>query len=131
MAEEVEVIKLKIEGNYKTHSVKSNKAVDVTFQLPYSELINYIKSLQMLNENVTVAGKIGADKKPIKLGTFMIKNLNIDNDGEGKLKLNSLLDHIDSGNLNEIAERSDEPLMLLLKAEVENEQFEQQELIED
>lgn len=120
MAEET--VKIKAEGKYSTHSVKANKNVDITFKMPYSELTNYIKTIQMLNENVILAGKIGTDKKPIKLGTFMVSNISVDRDGQGTLKFNSQLDFVDANNLNDLASRNDEPLILLLKATIDLEE---------
>src|SRR5690606_37656248 len=95
------------------------KSVNVQFKMPYTELTNYIQSVQMLNENVTVAARIGADKKPIKLGSYQINTINIDRDGECKLKFNSQLDFVDASNLNELAGRTDEPLMVLMKANID------------
>lgn len=117
-----ETVKLKFEARYANHSVKQNKAVDLTIKMRYSELPEYIKTIQMLNENVTVAGKIGADKKPVKLGTFMVHNIGIDREGDGTLKLNSQLDHVNANNINELAARNDEPLILLLKADIDVEE---------
>jgi len=117
----METIKVKTEGTYFAHNVKQNKSIDLTFKVPYSELTNYIKSIQMLNENVDVGAKIGADK-PINLGSFMIKNINIDNDGEGKIKLNSQLDFVDPDKINELASKNDEPLMILFKCSVDVEE---------
>lgn len=121
------VVKMKTEAKYNGHDVKPNKAVNVNFKAPYAELKNYIQSIQLLNENVTIAAKIGSDKKPIKLGTFMINNINIDRDGEGKFKFNSMIESAELANLNEIAERNDEPLVLLLKADIDIDDDEDQE----
>lgn len=115
----MEEVKVKFEGKYQTHNIKSNQAIDITIKMSYSELTQYVQTLQMLNENVTLVSKIGTTK-PKKLGTFMIKNLNIDGDGEGKLKLNSQLDFVDDLAINELAKRSDEPLMVLMKASIED-----------
>lgn len=122
-----ETVKIKTEGKYFNHSVKQNKAIDVTFKLPYTELRNYIGTIQMLNENVMIAGKIGADKKPIKLGTFMVHNISVDRDGQGTLKFNSMLDHVDANAINDLASRNDEPLMILLKADIELEEEDESE----
>jgi len=124
----METIKVKTEGTYFAHNVKQNKSIDLTFKVPYSELTNYIKSIQMLNENVDVGAKIGADK-PINLGSFMIKNINIDNDGEGKIKLNSQLDFVDSDKINELASKNDEPLMILFKCSVDVEEEIEEETV--
>lgn len=112
-------VKIKFEAKYQTHNVKSNKSIDVTFKMSYSELTQYLQTIQMLNENVLVASKIGADK-PRKLGTFMISNLNVGGDGEGKLKINSQLDYVDGIAIQELAEKADEPLILLMKADIED-----------
>lgn len=119
-------VSIKTEAEYFNHGVKANRSIDIVFKTPYSELVNVIKSLQMLNENVIVGARIGTDK-PIRLGSFMVKNLNIDNDGEAKLKLNSQTDFVELGNINELVTRSDEPLTLLLKAEIEEEDNEEDE----
>lgn len=121
----METVKVKTEARYSTHSVKQNKAVDITFKMPYHELTKYIQTIQMLNENVTTAIKVGTDKKPIKLGTFMVHNLGIDRDGQGTLKLNSQLDFVDANAINEVAARNDEPCILLLKADIELEDAEE------
>lgn len=124
-------VKLKSEGKYVDHSVKANKALTLQFKMPYAELTNYIQSIQMLNENVTVAVKIGADKKPLILGTFMVHNLNIDRDGEGKIKFNSLLEHINANHVNTLAERNDEPLHILLKADIDVDDDDDEDLPDD
>lgn len=126
----MEIVKVKTEARYVSHDVKSNKAINITFKMPYSELTRYIQTIQMLNENILVGCKIGASK-PIKLGTFMLQNLNIDRDGEGKLKLNSQLDFVEMDNVNELAMRNDEPIFLLLKAEVDLEEAEEVEEVEE
>lgn len=115
----METVKIKTEAKYVSHDVKQNKSINVNFKMPYSELTNYIQSIQMLNENITLAGKIGSDKKPLKFGMFSLNNINIDRDGEGKIKFNSQLDFVESQNINELANRNDEPLILFLKAEID------------
>lgn len=127
--QKMEIVKIKFEGQYVNHDVKANKAVNVQFKMPYSELSQYIQTIQMLNENVTVGAKIGADKKPINLGTYMVQSINIDRDGEGKIKFNSQLDAVDANALNDLAIRNDEPLMIMLKAniDVEEEAAEEEE----
>lgn len=86
-------------AKYNGHSIKTNKAVDLTLKFSYEELPNYIKLIQFLNENVTVTIKRG-DNKPQKLGTFMVKEIKIDHDGEGQIKFNSMMDYIEPDELN-------------------------------
>jgi len=123
----MQVIKVKTEGRYTSHNVKANKSIDVTFKMPYTELTNYIQSLQMLNEDVTLAGKIGADKKPLKLGIFMVQKVTVDNDGEGTIKFNSQLDYVEPKNINELASRNDEPLFIFMKATIDIDESELEE----
>ncbi len=86
-------------AKYNGHSIKTNKAVDLGLKFSYEELTNYIKLIQFLNENVTITIKRG-DQKPQRLGTFMVKEIKIDHDGEGILKFNSMMDHIEPDELN-------------------------------
>lgn len=113
------VVKVKTEASYAGHDVKQNKAVNVTFKMPYTELKNYVGSIQLLNENTTVAVKIGSDK-PMNLGTFLFNGLTISRDGDGTLKFNSQTSAVDLENINDLAVRNDEPMFLLLKADVED-----------
>jgi len=111
-------IKVKAVGKYHGHSVKPNGAVDLSFKLPYDELTSVVKTLQMLNVNITIMAKI-EDDKPIKLGMLMLKNVTIDHDGEAVLKFNSQLDYVEADNINDLAKT--ERFTLLMKAEIEAE----------
>lgn len=113
-------VKVITEGVYVSHGVKKNKSIDLVIKAPYSELRNYIQTIQMLNENVDVSVKIGSDK-PVLLGSFMISNINVDNDGEGKVRLNSQLDFVNANEINTLASRSDEPLKVLFKCKIDSE----------
>lgn len=106
-------------GKYKGHSIRDNKAVDLTLVFMYSELPDYIKCIQLLNENVLVGVKVG-DEKPFKLGSFMIKSIGIDHDGQGTIKFNSMLDYAEANNINLIV--GEEQFKVLFKAEIEVEE---------
>ena len=121
------LVKVITEGTYQNHNVKNNKAVTIILKAPYSEMRNYLLSVQLINENTDIGVKIGSDKKPLKLGNFMFHGLNIDRDGEAKLTWNSLIEHTEMNNLNELASRSEEPLKFLFKAEIEDEEVEDEE----
>ena len=91
---------LKVKGiaKYNGHNVKVNKSIDLGLKFTYDELKNYIKLIQLLNENVKIKVKIGSNETKM-LGTFMIKEIKIDHDGEGVIKFNSMIDYAE---LNEI-----------------------------
>ena len=110
-------VKFVVEGSYNGHNIKANKSIDISFKFSYGELINVVKLLQLLNENVLIGVKVGAKAKPKALGTFMIKDLKIDGDGESTVKFNSLLDHVEAENLNDLA---GENLFIMFKATVED-----------
>jgi hypothetical protein len=110
-------VKIKLLGNYNGHNIKSNKSIDLNLKMPYDELTNYIQLVQLLNENITVYFKIGKEK-PKKIGLFMIKDLKIDGDGEGKLKLNSLLDYVEISSVNNLATNTEEILKFLFVAKI-------------
>lgn len=111
----METVKIKCVGKYKTHSIRANKNVDVVFDCNYDELVNYIQLSQLLNENVDIAIKIEKNK-PFKLGMFMVKEIKINSDGSGILRFNSQLDYVEANNLNIL---SGELLQILFKADIE------------
>ena len=94
-------VKVKAVGLYAGHSVKVNKAVDLGLKFNYDELQNYIQTIQMLNENVTLYVKLG-DKKAQKIGMFTIKEIKIDKDGKGVLRFNSQIDYVEVDALNNL-----------------------------
>ena len=110
-------IDIKVNGQYNGHNIKPNGAVDVSLKFEYGELVNYIKLLQLLNENIVIAVKAGADK-PKELGMFMLKDMKIGGDGEGVVKFNSSLDYVEADNLNGLIS---EILTVRFKAEIEEE----------
>jgi hypothetical protein len=52
----------------------------------------------------------------------MITNISVDRDGQGTMRFNSLLDHVESPALNDLASRNDEPMVLFLKADIDVEE---------
>lgn len=115
MAKEV---KIKTIANYNGHNVKANKSVDISFKFSYGDLVEYIKVIQMLNENVEIIVK-QLDSKPQKLGIFMVKDIRIDHDGEGTIKFNSMVDQAEVQLMHLLA--NDEQFKILLKAKIEEE----------
>lgn len=86
-------------ASYNGHSIKTNKNVDLAFKFRYDELVNYIQLIQYLNEDVTVIAKV-EDQPAKKLGSFRVKEIKIDNDGEGIVKFNSMLDYVNADDIN-------------------------------
>ena len=91
-------LKVKTLATYNGHSIKNNKAIDLNLRFTYDELPSYIQLIQFLNENTALKIKRG-DQESQNLGTFMIKEIKIDNDGEGLIKFNSMTDY---ANVDEI-----------------------------
>jgi hypothetical protein len=120
--EKVEV-KVKAIGEYAGHSIKSNKSIDINFKCNYDQLTNYVQLIQLLNENVDIVIRI-EKQKPFKLGMFMVKQIVIGSDGQGTLKFNSQLDYVEKNNLNDL---SGELLQLMFKANVEEEDEDEEE----
>ena len=117
-------VKVGMVGTYNGHSLKQSGSVDLTFKCPYSELTEYIKSIQMLNNDVSIMVKL-AGEKPLKLGMFRIKEIRVDGDGEGTLKFNSINDYVEVNNLNKIITK--EPFKIRLRSDVEIEEEEENE----
>jgi hypothetical protein len=112
-------VKIKIVGKYNGHEIKPNKAVNLKFNFEYSELVECIKLHQLVNENIEVLAKIG-DAKPIKLGTYMLDKYECDKNGECKLKLNSITDHVESNNLNILSDEPTKAINVLFRAEIDD-----------
>lgn len=93
--------KVALVGNYGGHSVKINKIVSLNLKFPYSEIVNYVKTLQFISENITVKTRIG-DGKPRQIGIFSFNGLKIDRDGEAVITLNSTHDCVEMQNLDEL-----------------------------
>lgn len=109
-------VKTKAIAKYNGHSIKTNKTVDISFKFAYEELPNYIQMVQFLNENVEITVKQN-DKKAQKLGTFMVKEIKVDHDGEGIVKFTSMVDHVEANEINDLV--STEPFKIMFSADVE------------
>ena len=116
-------IKVRQVVTYGGHSLKANGAVDFTLKSAYSELVNTIKLMQMLNNDVEIKAKLPG-KKAMKLGSFRIKQIVIDGDGESILKFNGLNDHIEMDNLNLLPLNTDDDkeFAVMMEAEIEEEE---------
>jgi hypothetical protein len=110
------IVKVKGLCKYNGHSIKNNRAVDLSLVFAYDELPNYIKLVQLLNEHIDVSVKIG-DQEVEKIGNFMIRAINIDHDGQGVIKLNSQMDHVEADLINNLVS---ETFKILFVADVED-----------
>lgn len=121
-------IKVKEVVRYDGHNVSANGSVNFNLKAGYSELVNSIKLMQMLNNDVTIKAKV-PDQKPMKLGIFRVKQVVIDGDGESKLKFNGLNDYIEMDNLNLLPLNSDDnkEFVVMMEADVEEEDEENSE----
>lgn len=116
------IVKIKEVVTYAGHSLKASGAVDFTLKAAYSELPNSIKLIQLLNNDVDIKAKLPGSK-PMKLGMFRIKQIQIDGDGESVLKFNGLNDYIEMDNLNLLPLNKDDnkEFQILAEAEIEME----------
>ncbi|MBO5743911.1 MAG: hypothetical protein J6R68_06485 [Clostridia bacterium] len=117
------IIKIKEVVTYGGHSLSANGSVNLTLKAAYSELSKTIQAMQMLNNDIDIKAKMpGANA--IKLGSFRIKQIVVDGDGESVLKFNGLNDYIEMDNLNLLPLNSDDnkEFAVLLAAEIEEEE---------
>lgn len=121
------IVKVKQVVKYDGHSLSSNGSVNFKLRASYSELVNSIKLMQMLNNDVIVKAKIpGA--KVMKLGIFRIKQIVFDGDGESKITFNGLNDFIEMDNLNLLPLKNSEEtneFQVLYESNVEDEENEE------
>ncbi len=101
------IVKVKQVVTYGGHSITAKGIINFTLKADYSELVNTIKLMQMLNNDINIKAKL-PDKKAIALGSFRIKQINIDSDGESFIKFTGLSDYIETDNLNQMPLESDD-----------------------
>ncbi len=109
-------IKIKSIATYNGHNVRPNKSVDISFKFEYSELTKYITLVQLLNENISISVK-KHDEPVTKLGTFLLKDMKIDHDGESVIKFNSMTDQSEVQVMHTLT--GDEPFRIMFEAEIE------------
>ena len=117
-------IVVKSVATYKGHSLKENGNVNLTLKFKYDELVKTIQLTQMLNNDVKAIVKLPGEK-PIVLGMFRIKSINVDGDGESVLKLNSLNDFVEVDNLNSLVTK--EAFQVKFAADIESEDGDDEE----
>lgn len=121
MSEETKMIKVRQVVRYGGHSMSANGAVNLTLKASYSELVHSIELVQMLNNDVEIKAKL-PNQKPMKLGSFRVKQVVIDDDGESVLKFNGINDFIEVDNLNALPTGSkSEEFAVMYEAEIEEE----------
>lgn len=116
-------VKVLLEVQYDGHSVKRNTSIDLKFKVPYSELVNCLNLLQLLNCNVRLIAKVN-NKNKYEIGTFYLNNLSIDRDGESNIKFNSEVDYVELNNINLLTEK-ETIIKLLCTGEVQEEDDEE------
>ena len=116
-------IKVKEIVSYKGHSISANGSVNFTVKAMYSQLTNTIKLMQLLNNDVIIKAKL-PEEKPMKLGSFRIKQITVDGDGESSIKFNGVVDYIEVDNLNLLPLNNSESkeFTVLFESDVENEE---------
>lgn len=111
---------------YGGQSQSANGVVTLTFIAAYSELVNTVKTYQLLNVNIKIGAKLPG-QKAFPLGEFMVHSVFVDHDGESKIKFKGNADYVELDALNKLPYSSAEvpEFQLLMKAEVEDEQDEE------
>ena len=79
----------------------------------------------MLHNDVIIQIKMGAEK-PFKIGSFRIKNVAFDGDGESILKFNSLNDFVDIDKMNDLITKDEFAVMFTANIEEEDDESEEE-----
>ena len=116
-------VKTKLEVQYNGHSIIKNGSVDLKFKSPYSELVNSLSLLQLINCNIEIKAKI--NNKPFDIGVFYLNSLIVDRDGESIIKFNTEIENVEIENLNELVER--EAIIFILCSGMIDEDDEEEE----
>lgn len=115
-------LKVKEVVTYNGHSIRANGSVTLVLKASYSELVNTISVMQMLNNDVSMKAKIPGHP-PFKVGSFRVQQITIDGDGESTLKFNGVSDYIEMDNLNMMPLKNDDnaEFVVLMEADAEDE----------
>jgi len=88
-------------ASYNSHRVAKNGNVNLMIEIDYSEQVNVVYLLQLQNCNIDIKVK-KVNEDLMELGNFTLNNINIDQNGHTKIKLNSLSDYVELNNLNKL-----------------------------
>lgn len=94
-------LKVKLECTFAGYSTKKNGDIDVRFKAPYSEIVNAISLVRMIDKNIGVICKVNGGK-PVSLGTFYLNKLSVDRDGESTITFNTELNSAEINNFVEL-----------------------------
>lgn len=92
--------------SYNGHNISANGTVNFNVNAQYSQLTNTIQLFQMLNNDIDIKVKVSG--QPLDIGSFRIKKITIDGDGESKIQFTSLVDYVEVDNLNLLPLSTDE-----------------------
>lgn len=110
---------------YGGHNVTAKGLVNLTFKAQYSQLVNTIQLMQLLNNDIRMQVK-AVDRKPMKLGYFRIKDIRISGDGESTIKYVGVIESSEVDNINSLPLNSDDveefQVRMLSEVELEGEQ---------
>lgn len=121
-------VEVNLLAKYSNHSVKENGIVVLCLKAQYSQLSKSILCSQMLNEDVSI--KVALKKDSIlSLGSFRIKKLLIDGDGESKLIFSSTNEAVELNSLNKVSMTGPDGLEFKTKltANIDTEKEEEEE----
>jgi len=107
-----EIIDFIIVVKYNGHNVRPNGSVDLNLISRYSEMVDSIRLLQLLNNDIVLTVKI-PESKAFKLGSFRIGGVAFDHDGTAKIKFNGMTDFINTDNLNKLIPMDKEDMFQL------------------
>lgn len=116
--------------SYSGHNVSANGVVNLTFVAKYSELTKTVQAMQLLNEDIKMKAKLGANK-PMLLGTFRIKNITVDGDGESKIKFASDRDAVELDNVNALPFSNEDNSDFMIRMEATIEDAEEEDEVQD
>lgn len=96
-------LKVKMECTFAGYSAKKNGDLDLKFKVPYSDVVNVVSLVRMINCNIGVEAKVNSGK-PVSLGTFYVNKISIDRDGESTIVFNTELSSSEIDNFSDLLE---------------------------
>ena len=120
-APKVSVVKIASAATYNGHRISKAKMVELGLVFKYEQMPKYIKLVPLVGEDIECIVKLDDEDHKLSLGTFVIKDLAVKQDGEMVLKLVTSSDMAEFDNITTLAGTEQQDVKVLFKAVIAGE----------
>ena len=118
----VSVVKIASAATYNGHKMNKAKMVELGLVFKCEQMPKYIKLVPLVGEDIEVIVKLEDEDEKLNLGTFVIKDLAVKQDGEMVLKLVTSADMAEFDNITTLAGNEQQDIKVLFKSIIPDEE---------